>query len=53
VPNPLALDYIPKSFAVQLADNPINFNQLAVPNFPWYAQHGTELNTAYENFLRG
>jgi putative spermidine/putrescine transport system substrate-binding protein len=53
VPNPLALDYIPKSFAVQLADNPINYNQLAVPNFPWYAQHGTELNTAYENFLRG
>jgi hypothetical protein len=26
---------------------------MAVPNFSWYAQHGTELDTAYENFLRG
>jgi putative spermidine/putrescine transport system substrate-binding protein len=53
VPNPKALDYIPKSFSEQLADNPVNYKQMAVPNFPWYAQHGTELNTAYENFLRG
>lgn len=53
VPNPKALEYIPKSFAGQLADNPVNYNQLAVPNFSWYALHGTELNTAYENFLRG
>jgi putative spermidine/putrescine transport system substrate-binding protein len=53
VPNPKALEYLPQSFADQLVDNPINYNQLAVPNFAWYAQHGTELNTAYENFLRG
>jgi putative spermidine/putrescine transport system substrate-binding protein len=53
VPNPKALAYIPKSFAEQLADNPVNYKQLAVPNFPWYAQHSTELGTAYENFLRG
>jgi putative spermidine/putrescine transport system substrate-binding protein len=53
VPNPAALNYIPKSFSEQLADNPINYKQMAVPNFAWYAQHGTELDTAYENFLRG
>lgn len=53
VPNPAALNYIPKSFSEQLADNPANYKQLAIPNFAWYAQHGTELDTAYENFLRG
>ena len=53
VPNPAALNYIPKSFSEQLADNPVNYKQLALPNFQWYAQHGTELDTAYENFLRG
>ncbi len=53
VPNAAALNYIPKSFSEQLADNPVNYKQLALPNFQWYAQHGTELDTAYENFLRG
>lgn len=53
VPNPGALDYLSKSFSGQLADNPVNFKQMAAPNFPWYAQHGAELDTAYENFLRG
>jgi putative spermidine/putrescine transport system substrate-binding protein len=53
VPNPAALDYIPKSFSEQLADNPAIYKQLAIPNFAWYAQHGTELDTAYESFLRG
>lgn len=53
VPNPQALKYMPASFRTQLADNPVNYKQMAVPNFSWYAQHGTELDTAYENFLRG
>jgi putative spermidine/putrescine transport system substrate-binding protein len=53
VPNPIALSYLPKSISIQLADNPVNLKQLAVPNFNWYAHHGTELDTAYENFLRG
>jgi putative spermidine/putrescine transport system substrate-binding protein len=53
VPNPVALNYIPKSFSDQLADNPVNYRQMAVPNFKWYAHHATELDTAYENFLRG
>ncbi len=53
VPNPIALGYLPKSIGLQLADNPVNLKQLAVPNFEWYAHHGTELDTAYENFLRG
>ncbi len=44
---------MPVSFRSQLADNPVNYKQMAVPNFSWYAQHGTELDTAYENFLRG
>jgi putative spermidine/putrescine transport system substrate-binding protein len=53
VPNPIALSYLPKSIGLQLADNPVNLKQLAVPNFNWYSHHGTELDTAYENFLRG
>ncbi len=53
VPNPLALTYLPSSIGSQLADNPMNLKQLATPNFLWYANHSDELNTAYENFLRG
>jgi putative spermidine/putrescine transport system substrate-binding protein len=53
VPNPIALGYLPKSIGGQLADNPVNLRQLAVPNFEWYAHHGSELDSAYENFLRG
>jgi putative spermidine/putrescine transport system substrate-binding protein len=53
VPNPLALGYLPSSISSQLADNPANLKQLATPNFEWYAHHSDELNTAYENFLRG
>jgi putative spermidine/putrescine transport system substrate-binding protein len=53
VPNPLALGYLPSSIGSQLADNPKNLKQLATPNFLWYGQHSDELNTAYENFLRG
>jgi putative spermidine/putrescine transport system substrate-binding protein len=53
VPNPLALGYLPGSIGSQLADNPVNLKQLATPNFAWYAQNSNELNTAYENFLRG
>jgi putative spermidine/putrescine transport system substrate-binding protein len=53
VPNPAALGYLPGSISSQLADNPANLKQLATPNFTWYAQHSSELNTAYENFLRG
>lgn len=53
VPNPLALNYLPSSIGSQLADNPVNLKQLATPNFLWYAHHSEELNTAYENFLRG
>jgi putative spermidine/putrescine transport system substrate-binding protein len=53
VPNPLALNYLPGSIGSQLADNPVNLRQLATPNFLWYAHNSNELNTAYENFLRG
>jgi putative spermidine/putrescine transport system substrate-binding protein len=53
VPNPAALGYLPSSIASQLADNPMNLKQLATPNFTWYAQNSSDLNTAYENFLRG
>jgi putative spermidine/putrescine transport system substrate-binding protein len=53
VPNPAALGYLSKSLSRQLADEPANLKQMAIPNFPWYAQHGAELDTAYENFLRG
>jgi putative spermidine/putrescine transport system substrate-binding protein len=53
VPNPAALNFLPQSISSELADNPSNLKLLAVPNFTWYAQHSSELNTAYENFLRG
>lgn len=53
VPNPKALGFLPASIASQLADNPANLKQLATPNFTWYAHHSEELDTAYENFLRG
>lgn len=53
VPNPEALRFMPASVAVQLADYPANLKQLATPNFTWYAHHTSELDTAYENFLRG
>lgn len=53
VPNPIALSYLPETISLQLADNPVNLKQLAVPNFEWYAHNGHELDTAYENFLRG
>jgi spermidine/putrescine-binding protein len=53
VPNPAALKFVSSLIGSQLADNPANLKQLAVPNFLWYAKHSSELNTAYENFLRG
>lgn len=53
VPNPAALTYLPGSISSELADNPVNLKQLATPNFEWYAHHSSELNNAYENFLRG
>lgn len=53
VPNPLALTYLPGSIAAQLADNPVNLKKLGTPNFLWYAHHSEEVNSAYENFLRG
>lgn len=39
--------------APHLTDNQVNLMQLATPNFLWYADPRNELNTAYENFLRG
>ncbi len=53
VPNPKALDSLPKDLSAQMADAPANFDQLVVPNFAWYADHAKELNQRYENFVRG
>lgn len=53
VPNPRALDFLPSSIGQELADSPANFDQLVVPNFAWYADHAREVNSRYENFVRG
>jgi putative spermidine/putrescine transport system substrate-binding protein len=53
VPNPKALESLPEDFAAKLADEPSNFEQLVTPNFEWYAENTKELNSRYENFVRG
>lgn len=53
VPNPDALDMLPPEFASKLADEPDNFAKLVTPNFEWYAQNTQELNSRYEDFVRG
>ena len=53
VPHPEALAMLPKSLAVDLADTPANFEQLAVPNFDWYSKNTKELDARYQDFVRG
>lgn len=52
-PHPEAIDLLPAKFATELADNPKNFEQMAIPNFEWYAKHTDELNRRYQDFVRG
>jgi putative spermidine/putrescine transport system substrate-binding protein len=51
--NPAAFDSLPAKLATELADNPKNFEQMAIPNFEWYATHVDELNRRYQDFVRG
>lgn len=53
VPNPKAFDYLPDEVVEDLPDEPANFEQLAVPNFAWYAKHTKELDRRYQDFVRG
>ncbi|MGH2853365.1 MAG: extracellular solute-binding protein [Solirubrobacteraceae bacterium] len=53
VPNPIALSELPKSIALQLADNPVNLAKLAVPNFKWYAEYSPSLDAEYKSFVGG
>jgi putative spermidine/putrescine transport system substrate-binding protein len=53
VPNPDALELLPDKVVEDLADQPANFEQLAVPNFAWYAKHTKELDRRYQDFVRG
>lgn len=53
VPNPEAFGLLPDEVVEDLADQPANFEQLAVPNFAWYAKHTKELDRRYQDFVRG
>lgn len=53
VPNPKALDLLPAASARRLPDYPANFAKLAVPNFAWYATHAQEVNSQWQNYIRG
>lgn len=53
VPNPQALKFMPADVASKLVDEPQNFAKLAVPNYGWYVEHADELNTRWQNWLKG
>jgi putative spermidine/putrescine transport system substrate-binding protein len=52
-PHPESIDSLPASLRRELADDPANFDQLAIPNFEWYAEHTAEANARYREFVRG
>ncbi|HEX2071456.1 MAG TPA: extracellular solute-binding protein [Thermoleophilaceae bacterium] len=52
-PHPEAIELLPAELARELADNPRNFEEMAMPNFEWYATHTDELNRRYQDFVRG
>ncbi len=53
VPNPKALEMVPENIRAELADTPSNFEQIVVPNYPWYAENTKELNQRYQDFVGG
>jgi putative spermidine/putrescine transport system substrate-binding protein len=53
VPNPKALTFMPADVASKLVDEPANFEKLAVPNYEWYVENADELNTRWQNWLKG
>jgi putative spermidine/putrescine transport system substrate-binding protein len=53
VPNPKALDAMPAEKAAELADKPENFSQLAVPNFQWYVDNASEVNSRWQDYAKG
>lgn len=52
-PHPQAIERLSPKLAEELADNPRNFEQMAMPNFEWYATHTDELNRRYQDYVRG
>lgn len=53
VPMEEAFDYIDEETASQLADYPDNREQLGDMNFEWYVENYEEVNTRWQEFLRG
>jgi putative spermidine/putrescine transport system substrate-binding protein len=53
VPNPKALEFMPREHAEKLVDAPENFDKLAVPNYAWYVENADELNRRWQDWLRG
>jgi putative spermidine/putrescine transport system substrate-binding protein len=53
VSHPEAFDALPKPLVEESADNPENFELLAIPNFEWYSENTKELDDRYRDFVRG
>lgn len=53
VPNPDAIAQLPAEVIPELADEPSNFDQVAIPNFAWYVANLDLVNSRFETYLRG
>lgn len=53
VPNPDAFEYFDEEVSSQLADFPENREKLGHMNFDWYVENYEEVNTRWQEFLRG
>jgi spermidine/putrescine-binding protein len=53
VPNPKAFDHMDKVKREQMADWPANSDRLARLNYDWYVKNYAEVNTRWQEFLRG
>jgi putative spermidine/putrescine transport system substrate-binding protein len=53
VPNERAFDSLPDKLIEDFVDQPENYEQIAVPNFEWYAKNTKRLDDRYRDFVRG
>jgi len=53
VPNPESFDFISEDVAKTLSDYPANRELLAVMNYDWYVENADDVNTRWQEFLRG
>ncbi|TJY66169.1 extracellular solute-binding protein [Arthrobacter sp. CAU 1506] len=53
VPHPEAFDFVSAEVAETLADFPANRELLGLMNYDWYVENYEEVNTRWQEFLRG